>query len=139
MLVLACAGSGVGTTKETAVKSDQTDDFLNLGLIDLRNALAIDNLTQGFLELIWQLKVFVLQCESHFNQVIETELLSEAIIELSTLKLLEEKDEDFCETLWVVILDGEMVFTYETANETLDEEVHREGEVRAVILGNVGH
>jgi len=50
--------------------------------------------------------------------------LCEAIIELSALELLEEKDEDFGKTLWVVILDGEMTLTLKTANKALDKEIH---------------
>ena len=66
----------------------------------------------------------MLHRESHFNEVIETELLSEAVVELSALELLEEEDKNFGQAIRVLILDRQVVLTLKTANEALDEEVH---------------
>lgn len=66
----------------------------------------------------------MLHRESHFNEVVETELLSEAFVELSALELLEEEDKNFGQAIRVFILDRQVVLTLKTANEALDEEVH---------------
>ena len=66
----------------------------------------------------------MLHRESHFNEVVETELLSEAVVELSALELLEEEDKNFGQAIRVLILDRQVVLTLKTANEALDEEVH---------------
>lgn len=53
---------------------------------------------------------------------------------MSALELLEEEDENLGQALWVVILDGQVVFALQTTNEALDEEVGGKGEVRAVYV-----
>lgn len=88
--------------------------------INFTNALAVNSLFQNFLEFWREFKVFMLHRESHFNEIVETELLCEAIVELSALKLLEEKDKNFCKTVWVIILDCQVTLTFEATNEALD-------------------
>jgi len=108
--------------------------------INFSNALAVNGLLQNFLEFWREFKVFMLHRESHFNEIVEAKIFREAIVELSALKLLEEKDKNFCKTVWVVILDCQVTLAFEATNETLDEEIHREGEVRTIFVPfNVRH
>jgi len=138
-LVLAGALRGITSTEQAAVEIDKAHYLANV-VIHLGYGLAVDGFEEGFLELGWQFQVFVLHGESDRDQTIEAELLSEVFIEVSALELLEEEDEDLGQALWVVILDGKVVFALQATNEALDEEVRGEGEVWAVsVLYDMGY
>ena len=91
LLIVLDAWRGLLTTEEVAVKIDKTDNLMN---VRLRNSLTVDCLAKRFLQLWRKFKIFMLHSESNRQQVVKAEILGEIVIELGSLELLEEEDED---------------------------------------------
>ena len=74
----------------------------------------------------------MLHRESNWDQVVKALLLSEVFIEFDASELLDEENKNFSKSFRILIQNCHVVSTIQAANEALDEEVHWEGEVRAV-------
>ena len=98
---------------------------------------AIDDLAESFLELGWKFEVFMLYREVDWDQAVEANLPCEAAIKFGASELLEEEHKNFGETLRVLVRDRQMIIALQAANEALDEEVQREGELRQVCVLHV--
>lgn len=90
------------TTEQASVERYESGCLRNKR-IKLCHNLLVDTVCQGFLQLWWQLQVWMFYRELYFEYVVEAKVLLEVSIQLHVFELLEEKDQKFGQSFWVFI------------------------------------